>query len=611
MPIINVPAQIININSTVNVAQTAISLSIPAESINISTSGNNQIFNISSSGVNTVINIANSTIAISQNATTNTYAYTINTNGVLANVSLPFTKYFLSFGTLGAGGYDGTIKISGNTIVNGAGAVLHLRGFNVEGLGSYDVATNQNLASIANGSWAYSGFNYNGNARNGEGDVPPVTMYSTFGINIVRCPISQAAWLGQNCAQTVYFSISSGVTGGTNTTFTMAQQWYWNTGTFPIFVANNFVGNANMTNGATNGTFVGAATAANTAQTASVWSNIGWINTDPAGTYRSEVLSYIDSLAAANVYSIFDLHYTAPDCTVNGYNGGAPFHVTPQTDTGSFFNNNSITFWQSAAPYLASRPYVIADLYNEPTFYGKNTGGNSKANTSSNDWYYWKNGGVMLDFPNGNGQVNYSWYAPGMQAVLTAFRNAGGNSVPVMLGGVEYSSEVLTGFGGGTGWLANLPTDNVANGLICSMHVYSSGTYNAASTNVYANSYAVGYNVNTSMTQILTNNYPIIIGECGGVSNLVSAAVPAPASSQTEPFVSSVVALVDKFNAATPGSVGITFWSADPFTPVQPNWQMYKYNAANTADQTIYVTQPYGNVVQTWLTGNGRSQGSA
>ncbi len=111
-------------------------------------------------------------------------------------------------------------------------------------------------------------------------------------------------------------------------------------------------------------------------------------------------------------------------------------------------DSQSTTFWSSVASTFKDNPAVLFDAFNEP-FSPAADGYSSDQLT----WSCWENGGCTLpSASDSDTSVPGTYVAVGMQALVTAIRNAGADTQPILLGGLSYSNDL-------TGWLQNEPTD--------------------------------------------------------------------------------------------------------------------------------------------------------
>jgi PKD repeat protein len=164
------------------------------------------------------------------------------------------------------------------------------------------------------------------------------------------------------------------------------------------------------------------------------WLGINGVNPLHAGAnYQTAIANYVAALHASGIYAILELHWTAAGTTLAS--GQQPM---PDAD-------HAPTFWSSVATAYKNDPAVIFDLFNEP--YPDQAG-------AANAWACWRDGCSISGFT-----------AAGMQSLVTAVRNAGATTQPIMLGGLGYSSDLSQ-------WLAFKPSDP-DNGLVGSFHLYN------------------------------------------------------------------------------------------------------------------------------------------
>jgi endoglucanase len=163
-------------------------------------------------------------------------------------------------------------------------------------------------------------------------------------------------------------------------------------------------------------------------------------------TYQNAIQAYVTLLLQNGIYPILDLHFT-------DIAGGASSMDVQQPMPDA----NGTAFWTSVAGVFKSQDKVIFDLFNEP-FPDSNMDATSA-------WQCWENGGSTCP--------GVSYPVVGMQAMLTAVRNAGATNF-VVLGGLEYSNDLSQ-------WLTYEPTDPAHN-LGVSWHVYSNSNYTSNHT---------------------------------------------------------------------------------------------------------------------------------
>lgn len=177
---------------------------------------------------------------------------------------------------------------------------------------------------------------------------------------------------------------------------------------------------------------------------------LGLAGSPTSGTkqgYRAALRSWVDTLNAAGLVVILDLHSTAP--------AGYPAH-----GQRAMADSQSVAFWQSVAAAYSTSPSVMFDVFNEPY---------SRWNSTTNAWTFhltwdcWKNGGCQAPVEDDyTASLSGSTFTvAGMSQLVAAVRGAGA-AQPIMLGGLDYSNDL-------TGWLANRPADAQ---LVASWHNY-------------------------------------------------------------------------------------------------------------------------------------------
>jgi endoglucanase len=172
--------------------------------------------------------------------------------------------------------------------------------------------------------------------------------------------------------------------------------------------------------------------------------------------YQAMVETFVNDLNADGIYAILDLHWSAPGSTQA--DGQRPMP-----------DSQSTTFWASVASTFKDNHAVLFDAFNEP-FSPAADGYSSDQLT----WSCWENGGCTLpSASDSDTSVPGTYVAVGMQALVTAIRNAGATTQPILLGGLSYSNDL-------TGWLQNEPTDP-DHALVASLHSYEGNTCSSTS----------------------------------------------------------------------------------------------------------------------------------
>jgi len=165
------------------------------------------------------------------------------------------------------------------------------------------------------------------------------------------------------------------------------------------------------------------------------------INGEPAyGTaagYQAAIEGFVSDLAADGIYSILDLHWSAPGAFVA--DGQEPMP-----------DDNSVNFWSSVAALFKSDHGVVFDLFNEPFSPAASGYG---ADTVS--WSCWLSGGCTVPVFQDTAPVSpaASYQAVGMQQLVDAVRAAGADQ-PIMVGGLQYAEDL-------SGWLTHEPVDSL------------------------------------------------------------------------------------------------------------------------------------------------------
>lgn len=159
-----------------------------------------------------------------------------------------------------------------------------------------------------------------------------------------------------------------------------------------------------------------------------------------AAGYRSAIESFVTALNRKGIYAILDAHYTAPGTWAATYSESMP-------------DAHTLAFWTSVARAFAANHAVIFDAFNEP-------GIGSFNDRTAKTWNHWRNGGFSIaQYFSGLGSKStlVTWTAVGMQQLVNAIRGvhgfpATGATQPILLGGVNYSNDLLE-------WLQYEPAD--------------------------------------------------------------------------------------------------------------------------------------------------------
>lgn len=135
--------------------------------------------------------------------------------------------------------------------------------------------------------------------------------------------------------------------------------------------------------------------------------------------YQLTLKQTVDTLTALKLNVVIDLQWT--DAGGVSGQGGGPWAMPDQ---------DSITFWQQVAPIYKGYSNVIFELYNEP---------------HPNGWACWSAGCTVTNDsgPSNDCQCNKTatYTAVGMQALVTAVRNAGASNL-VFVGGMNWGYDL-------------------------------------------------------------------------------------------------------------------------------------------------------------------------
>jgi endoglucanase len=227
-------------------------------------------------------------------------------------------------------------------------------------------------------------------------------------------------------------------------------------------------------------------------------------------TYQNDIQTWVNLLLQNNVYPILDLHWTEN-------NGAKATGQQPMPDAA-----HAPTFWGQVAAAYKNSPKVIFDLYNEP--YPDN---NMEATAA---WTCWRDGGTC---------TGIGYQVAGMQAMLTAVRNAGATNL-VLLAGIEYANDL-------TQWMTYKPTDPAGN-IAASWHVYPNSNYTSNHTLMMDAGGVAGI-------------VPIVATEIGGVLS----GCTATSGTDDGSFITMVMSYLD--GLSPPQSYVGWSWSTDD-TPV-------------------------------------------
>ena len=188
------------------------------------------------------------------------------------------------------------------------------------------------------------------------------------------------------------------------------------------------------------------------------WLGLNGVSPKFSGSnYQSAINTWVTMLQSAGIYSILDLHVSAPGSIKATY-------MEKMAD-----EDHSIDFWSSVAAYFKSNHGLIFDLFNEP---------------NQINWSCWRDGCTTKE----------GWRTAGMQDMVTAIREADATQ-PIMLEGIGQATDLSQ-------WLAYKPHDP-RNQLIASNHNYSGMNF-SNNLNAWNQKYAP-----------ITATVPLVTGELG------------------------------------------------------------------------------------------------
>lgn len=188
--------------------------------------------------------------------------------------------------------------------------------------------------------------------------------------------------------------------------------------------------------------------------------------------YRKAVIQYVNTLRNNDLSVILDLHWS------DGYFNGVCAAYTAKCQKPMPDAQNAPNFWSSVASQFKGDNKIIFDLFNEPfpnMFY-------SDANAA---WACWRDGR--------NACSKLPYIAVGMQELVNVVRGTG-SSNPIMLGGIDYSSDLWK-------WKEYVPKDPL-NKIVASWHAYALNRCNTTSCW-------------EGMIGPINKEYPVIVGEIG------------------------------------------------------------------------------------------------
>lgn len=207
------------------------------------------------------------------------------------------------------------------------------------------------------------------------------------------------------------------------------------------------------------------------------------------GTYANQIITYVQQLEAQGILVDIGLFSVAP-----GTNASVVGQKMPDRD-------HAPAFWTSVATAFKADQAVVFNLFNEP----------NGLSFDSVGWGCWENGGAC------GGEVSYT--AAGMQELVTAVRNAGATTQPIVLNGISFAQE----FGQ---FLTFLPTDP-SNSLVAGLHSYLGNGCGSTSC------------IDSTFATIQAAGHPVLIeefGEFDGAHTFYDA-VMADADSKSFPWL--------------------------------------------------------------------------
>jgi hypothetical protein len=165
-------------------------------------------------------------------------------------------------------------------------------------------------------------------------------------------------------------------------------------------------------------------------------------------SYQDQVRQYVQTLRAAGMYVVLDLHWSAPSDI-------PALSQQPMPDA-----DHAPAFWRSVARTFNSDQGVVFDLYNEPFLYGSYL-----ADSFADPWTCWLHGCELIQYLTGGSPYTrpLRWRAAGMQELVDAVRSTGARNV-LMIAGLGWANDL-------TGWLAHRPNDRTGN-IAASWHSY-------------------------------------------------------------------------------------------------------------------------------------------
>jgi endoglucanase len=240
-----------------------------------------------------------------------------------------------------------------------------------------------------------------------------------------------------------------------------------------------------------------------------------------AATYQATVKAAVAKFTAAGIYTILDLHWSAPsNFAANVQN--------PMMDA-----DNSLKFWISVSSAFKNNPAVLFELFNEPyiipvtsvgdgafeaaTGHIPDTAANAIIRGGGTASYYF---GLSTGTFGGKRQrAAYTWQSIGYQQAIDAIRSTEAGNV-IICGGNRYSSDL-------SWWSQNPPSDPL-NQLAGAIHAYPSD-WSTFPYNITARTASTN-----AMLAPVAAHHPIIMTELGDETG-----------SNPAPFATAVLAWAD------------------------------------------------------------------
>jgi hypothetical protein len=362
-------------------------------------------------------------------------------------------------------GYDGTIAVRENLLINGAGVPIQLRGSNIQA----------HAFSMIRGSADASG----GGGSDGPNDAPNgpnLAFLRKWNMNAIRIGINEACWLGYRCYSTAVNG--DGVTGWINPDPNGASNSYQRQITRQIALLNSIGCYVILTLAGTNpgrSAPGGQDFMANQDNSIGCWRSIAATYGYPNGTAlkrnggtlddRSVIFELfnepeIDGNSRNGWSLLMNGGFVGQSYTTNGYGAihdvpARPVYPYPcSTPRGNFIpGENAMVEGTAVAVILCYYQNTTVDLP---------ASGTQFIHLFTHAGY----GGRALDISRGNSitgsisgattQVtgNYGWYVAGHAQMLAAIRSAGAWNV-CLLSGEQYDQDL-------SGWAAYAPSDSTA-----------------------------------------------------------------------------------------------------------------------------------------------------